>query len=162
MKQKIWFFVIIASALFSCGCPSVRFVSTVKQGNLPNDEIELRKSIVHEALSHKGTRYVYGGCSPKGFECSGFVQYVYGKLGIKLPRTVKDMESECCWVKQKDLIAGDLVIFHNPRHVGIYASKGTFVHASSSRGIVRDQLDREYYRKRFVGGKNIISNRFLF
>ncbi|GAJ21060.1 unnamed protein product, partial [marine sediment metagenome] len=109
--------------------------------NLTDDEKELRKDIVVEALKYRGVRYIYGGSSPFGFDCSGFVQFVYEKFGINLPRTVKDMEKKGTWVKRQDLIAGDLVIFHNPRHVGIYASKGRFVHASTSRGVVRDKLD---------------------
>lgn len=141
----------------SLGCSSARFTSSHRQENFTDGEKELRKAIVLEALKYRGTPYVYGGTSPKGFDCSGFVQYIHQKFGIDLPRTVKLMEERGRWVKRNELIAGDLVIFHNPRHVGIYASKGTFVHASSSRGVVRDKLDKEYYRKRFVGGKNIIS-----
>lgn len=140
------------------GCSSVRFSSKRPSFNLTDDEKELRKDIVVEALKYRGVRYIYGGSSPFGFDCSGFVQFVYEKFGINIPRTVKDMEKKGTWVKRQDLIAGDLVIFHNPRHVGIYASKGRFVHASTSRGVVRDKLDSEYYQKRFVGGKNIISS----
>ncbi|TES94254.1 MAG: NlpC/P60 family protein [Candidatus Cloacimonadota bacterium] len=147
--------------LFLIGCSSARFSSQHLDFALKEDEKDLRKEIVIEALKQRGVRYLYGGSSPSGFDCSGFVQYVYKKFGIDLPRTVKAMEKEGKWVKRDDFIAGDLVIFHNPRHVGIYAGKGKFVHASSSRGVVLDRLDKEYYRKRFVGGKNIISDLFF-
>jgi cell wall-associated NlpC family hydrolase len=157
MKRHILFLCVILLLLFHLGCSSARFTSSQKTHEFEDGEKELRKAIVLEALKYRGTPYVYGGSSPGGFDCSGFVQYIHRKFGINLPRTVKDMEGKGTWVKRNDLIAGDLVIFHNPRHVGIYASKGTFVHASSSRGVVRDKLDKEYYRKRFVGGKNIIS-----
>ncbi|MCK4576638.1 C40 family peptidase [candidate division WOR-3 bacterium] len=141
-------------------CTSARFSSKRQYSKLTEEEKDLRISIVLDALKYKGVKYCYGGSSPSCFDCSGFVQYIYKKFGIDLPRTVKDMEEKGTWVKKQHLIAGDLVIFHNPRHVGIYASRGKFVHASSSRGIVKDRLESEYYRKRFVGGKNIISNLF--
>jgi len=155
-REKLrWLFIILF--IFLTGCSSARFSSKQPTFNLSDNETELRKKIVIEAFKYRGVKYVYGGTSPAGFDCSGFVQYVYKKFGIDLPRTVKQMEQKGRWVERKHLIAGDLIIFHNPRHVGIYASKGKFVHASSSRGVVLDKLDKEYYRKRFVAGKNIIS-----
>jgi cell wall-associated NlpC family hydrolase len=157
MKRHILSLCGTFSLLLLLGCSSARFTSSKHKNDFEDDEKELRKAIVHEALKYRGTPYVYGGTSPNGFDCSGFVQYIHNKFGIDLPRTVKDMENHGRWISKNELIAGDLVIFHNPRHVGIYASKGTFIHASSSRGVVRDKLDMEYYRKRFVGGKNIIS-----
>lgn len=144
--------------LILTGCASTRFSSKQTSYKLTNQEKDLRKKIVLKAMQYKGVRYVYGGTSPSGFDCSGFVQYIYKKFGINLPRTVKGMESKGKWVKKKELIAGDLIIFHNPRHVGIYASRGRFIHASSSRGVVIDNLSKEYYVKRFFGGKNILSN----
>jgi cell wall-associated NlpC family hydrolase len=157
MKTRFFSPFGIMVLLLLLGCSSARFTSSHHQERFTDDEKALRKALVLEALKYRGTPYVYGGTSPSGFDCSGFVQYIHRKFGIDLPRTVKDMEEKGTWVQRKDLVAGDLVIFHNPRHVGIYASKGTFVHASSSRGVVRDKLDKEYYRKRFVGGKNILS-----
>lgn len=157
MKNNSDLLFVAVILLFITGCSSARFASSYHQGEFSESEKDIRKALVLEALRYRGTPYVYGGTSPRGFDCSGFVQYLYKKFGISLPRTVKAMEEKGTWVKRDQLVAGDLVIFHNPRHVGIYASKGTFVHASSSRGVVRDRLDMEYYRKRFVGGKNIIS-----
>jgi cell wall-associated NlpC family hydrolase len=149
------FFILF---LMLTGCASTRFSSKQTFLKLTTQEKDLRKKIVLKAMQYKGVRYVYGGSSPSGFDCSGFVQYIYKKFGIILPRTVQDMESKGKWVKSNQLIAGDLVIFHNPRHVGIYASRRRFIHASSSRGVIIDNLDKEYYVKRFFGGKNIISN----
>ncbi len=157
MKRIIPSLAFTVILLLITGCSSARFTSSHHHEDFTESEKELRKALVLEALRYRGTPYVYGGTSPRGFDCSGFAQYLYKKFGISLPRTVKAMEEIGKWVKRDELIAGDLVIFHNPRHVGIYASRGTFVHASSSRGVVRDKLDKEYYRKRFVGGKNIIS-----
>lgn len=155
--QKVFILLSFISFLLIISCSSARFSSQHTKNGLSNDEKELRKKIVLEALKYKGVKYKYGGTTPSGFDCSGFVQYIYNKFGLSLPRTVKKMEECGFWVKKKNLIAGDLVIFHNSRHVGIYASKGKFIHASSSRGVVSDLLNKEYYRKRFVGGINIIS-----
>ena len=153
--KYMWFPFIVFLLI---GCSSARFTSKQSSFYLTNNEKQLRTDLVVDALKYRGVKYVYGGSSPSGFDCSGFVQYMYNKFGIKLPRTVKAMEEEGKWVSRNNLIAGDLVLFHDPRHVGIYTSQGKFVHASSSRGVVSDKLDKEYYRKRFKGGKNIISN----
>jgi cell wall-associated NlpC family hydrolase len=157
MKRYVPSLCATAIFLLTIGCSSARFTSSHHHEDFSDGEKDLRKALVLEALRYRGTPYVYGGSSPGGFDCSGFVQYIHKKFGIELPRTVKAMGEKGVWVKRNELVAGDLVIFHNPRHVGIYASRGTFIHASSSRGVVRDDLDMEYYRKRFVGGKNIIS-----
>jgi cell wall-associated NlpC family hydrolase len=149
-------FFLLSFSLIT-GCSSARFSSQHHTSKLSDGEKELRKKIVLDALKYRGVKYVYGGTTPSGFDCSGFVQYIYKKFGVSLPRTVKKMEDCGVWVERKKLIAGDLVIFHNPRHVGIYSSRGKFIHASSSRGVVSDILDKEYYRKRFVGGINILS-----
>jgi len=158
IKKIVRFSAVIVFLVFIAGCSSTRFASSHSSQYITSGEKDLRRSVVIKALEYRGVKYVYGGESPAGFDCSGFVQFIYRKFGVDLPRTVKLMESRGKWVGRKNLIAGDLVIFHNPRHVGIYASKGKFVHASSSRGVVLDILDKEYYGKKFVGGKNIISD----
>lgn len=156
VKNRLFLTVLL---IFNIGCTSARFTSRHSNAlTLSENETTLRKKIVLEALKYRGVRYVYGGTTPAGFDCSGFVQYIYKKFGIMLPRTVKDMEKKGVWVSRNKLIAGDIIIFHHPRHVGIYASKGKFIHASSRRGVVLDKLDTSYYKKRFIGGKNIISS----
>ncbi len=111
--------------------------------------ITMRENIADEAIKYKGTPYVYGGNNPSGFDCSGFVQYVYRKNGYELPRTVSNMEKVL--KKTKSPLKGDIVIFENPKHTGIYMGNGMFIHASSSRGVVIDNLNQSWYKKRLKG-----------
>lgn len=111
--------------------------------------VQARESIASTALKYKGVPYKYGGTTPKGFDCSGFVQYVYKKSGIVLPRTVSQMEKVLR--KTKSPLKGDIVIFHKPLHTGIYLGNGKFIHASSSRGVVIDKLSEQWFKKRLKG-----------
>ena len=112
-----------------------------------NSHSSIRESIVNDAKHYIGVKYKYGGTSPKGFDCSGFVQYIYAKNGISLPRTVSQMEHSLR--KTRNPKKGDLVVFHNPKHVGIYIGNNKFIHSSSSRGVIISKLSEKWYRKRF-------------
>ena len=117
-------------------------------------------SIVETALSHLGTRYVYGGASAGGFDCSGFTQYLCKQLGYTLNRTAAQQLSN--GVSVTSLQVGDLVFFNDPSrnkgkacsHAGIYIGNGQHVHASSSRngGVITSDLTSGYYNTYFVGG----------
>lgn len=110
------------------------------------------------ATSLRGTPYVYGGDSPdKGFDCSGFVQHVYGQLGVRLPRRAEDMARALPSVALEQRTAGDLVLFNTDgrahSHVGIYLGADEFVHAPSSRtgAVTVSNLRSEYWRRRIDG-----------
>ena len=112
------------------------------------------------ATSLIGVKYVYGGTTTRGFDCSGFVGYVFDKNGINLPRSSSGMYSTGTAVSKTNLSTGDLVFFNTSgrgvSHVGIYIGDGKFAHASSSRGVRVDKLNDPYYwGKRFVGAKRI-------
>lgn len=121
-------------------------------------------SIVETALSHLGTRYVYGGASPSGFDCSGFVRYVYSQFGCSLNRTASAQMSNGTSVSMSELQPGDLVFFlksgsgaSRASHVGIYIGGGQFIHAStSSTGVIISDMDSAYYTTGFVGGRRIL------
>jgi peptidoglycan DL-endopeptidase CwlO len=101
-----------------------------------------------------GTPYCIAGYSKDCTDCSGFVQSVYNELGITLPRTAKDQYVYTERIAESDAITGDLVFFSKNgtvNHVGIYLSNGTFVHASSSKGVVIEELTTTYYNKNFAG-----------
>ena len=115
------------------------------------------RRLIATAMQYMGVPYVYGGSSPSGFDCSGFVQYVYRQSGIELPRTA-DIQFEVGMpVSREELQPGDLVFFAgdyvNISHVGIYLRDGEFIHASTTYGIAIDSLDRDYRRAHYVGAR---------
>ena len=116
-----------------------------------------------------GVPYKWGGTSPRtGFDCSGFVQYVFAREDVKLPRTSRQQAraGESLPARWSSLSAGDLVMFAEPgeriSHVAIYAGKHRIIHASSSGGGVRyDDLDTHrgaWYRTRMVAARRVIGD----
>jgi cell wall-associated NlpC family hydrolase len=114
--------------------------------------------VVDLAKKYLGTPYVYAGMSPTGFDCSGFVKYVYAQEGIDLPRTSKDMFNIGTAVS--DLKPGDLVFFSTyepgPSHVGIYIGNNQFISATSSYGVKIDSFSNEYWGPRYIGAKRVL------
>jgi cell wall-associated NlpC family hydrolase len=111
--------------------------------------------LVSRAMKYLGTPYRYGGTSPGGFDCSGFVYYLYGAVfGQSIPRMPHDMAREGMPVARSDLKRGDLVFFGYRgtfTHVGIYAGNDQFVHATHRGSPVQvTPLDADYYRDRYM------------
>ncbi|MDE7221531.1 MAG: SH3 domain-containing protein [Oscillospiraceae bacterium] len=127
----------------------------------------LGADIVTTARKYLGTRYVYGGASSKGFDCSGFTMYIFDQYGYNLPHSATSQwqSSTGTTVARADLQAGDLVFFCDPSrsngkacsHVGIYVGDGDFIHASSSNsgGVRISSLNESYYNSYYVGAKRI-------
>lgn len=118
-------------------------------------------NVVQTAEKYLKTPYRFGGESPKGFDCSGFVKFVYDKHGNKLPRTADSQYKTGKKVDRLSLKPGDLVFFNTygagVSHVGIYYGSGKFIHASSSRGVMISKLDELYWKPRYLGAKRIIN-----
>lgn len=116
-------------------------------------------SLTRDAMRYIGTPYVFGGTSPSGFDCSGYVQHVYGMLGIALPRTA-DAQFYAGRSTRGHMVAGDLVFFQTylpgPSHVGIYLGTGRFIH-SSSHGVRISRLHDRYWASRYLGAKRMSS-----
>ena len=113
-------------------------------------------AVVSYAQQFLGCKYVYGGTSTNGFDCSGFTQYIYKHFGINLNRTAAAQYSNGKSVTQ--LQAGDLVMFGKSgiNHVGIYIGGNTFIHAANpGRGVTTDSLSTGYYKTNYVGAKRI-------
>lgn len=130
--------MLLAAALAGCAAAPPR-------PNPPQAEkvVTLAKSLV-------GTPYRYGGCNPKGFDCSGLVQYVYRHAaGVQLPRTSKGQFARTVKVPLGQEAPGDLLFYDikgsAPSHVGIYLGKGAFVHAPSTGGAVKISDGNERY-----------------
>src|SRR5262245_18846257 len=112
------------------------------------------------ALSLRGIPYRNGGTDPKGFDCSGFTQYVFAQHGISIPREVREQFRVGISVQPDQLVAGDLLFFTTTdpgaSHVGISIGGDEFVHAPSSTGVVRvEHLGSSYWSPRFLGARRI-------
>jgi peptidoglycan DL-endopeptidase CwlO len=117
--------------------------------------------ITGTALSLRGAPYRNGGSDPSGFDCSGFVQYVFGQNGVRVPRTVTEQFRAGQDVDPPALEPGDLVFFttvtSGASHVGISIGGDEFVHAPSGYGEVRvERLSAPYWSTRFVGVKRVL------
>jgi cell wall-associated NlpC family hydrolase len=116
--------------------------------------------VVAAALALRGTPYRNGGSDPSGFDCSGFVQYVFAHAGTRLPREVREQYLQGVEIDRPEARAGDLVFFETvsrgPSHVGLLVDGDQFVHAPSSRGVVRvERLSSAYWSRRIVGLRRI-------
>ena len=120
----------------------------------------LAGSIVSASMNYIGVPYVFGGTSPYGFDCSGYVQYVFAKAGISIPRTADVQYEFGTPISTTDLVSGDLVFFstytYGASHVGIYLGDNNFIHASSSRGVTIDSLGSSYWSSHYIGARRIL------
>lgn len=118
------------------------------------------RRIIQTAMDYIGVPYVFGGTSPSGFDCSGYVRYVFANAGIYLPRTADEQYELGVPVPMDSLRAGDLVFFstydYGASHVGIYLSDGEFINASSSRGVAIDSLYSEYWGSCYIGARRVM------
>ena len=117
--------------------------------------------ILDTALSYRGVKYRFGGATPSGFDCSGFIYYVFDQMGYGLPRMADGQFEVGIPVSRAALQPGDLVFFSTyepgPSHVGIYLGNGQFIHASSGAGHVTiTSLANPYHRDRYIGARRII------
>ncbi|MBO2527654.1 MAG: hypothetical protein CW335_05705 [Clostridiales bacterium] len=113
------------------------------------------------ARQYLGCAYVYGGESPSGFDCSGFVQYVYAQLGYSINRTATAQLADGYAVPYDSLLPGDIIYFgygSTASHVGIYLGNGEFIHAqNSSTGVVITELSDAWYANRYLCAHRIAS-----
>ena len=117
-------------------------------------------ALVGIALELRGTPYRNGGADLRGFDCSGFTQYVFSRQGLTLPREVRDQFGLGHAVPQDHLAPGDLIFFsingRGPSHVAIAVDGDQFVHAPSARGVVRiERVSSRYWARRLVGIRRI-------
>jgi cell wall-associated NlpC family hydrolase len=147
--------------LFLSSCGASKY-SAQKRANKEIDKI------IEYASNYTGARYKAGGSTPKGFDCSGFTQYVFKEFNYRLPRTTQEQSKVGMSVNRKGLRPGDLVFFTGKNrnsktvgHVGIVVNangKGNFlfIHASTSRGVTVSSDTESYYKPRYLLARRII------
>jgi lipoprotein Spr len=113
-------------------------------------------ALVQEARTWIGTPYKWGGHDHTGADCSGFLMEVYkAAVDVDIPRTTKDQRDQCLYVDKDNISIGDIIFFTSNNsggkiaHVGMYVGDGRMIHASSSRGVVEDNLNLNYYVTHF-------------
>lgn len=117
-------------------------------------------SAVHHALKMQGKPYRYGGNNPAGFDCSGLVQYSYGRAGLKLPHGTRELLKTSQPIKPSQLQQGDLLFFNEDgkasSHVGIYIGNDRFVHApSTGKRVHVSQMNQPHWRRQFAGARRL-------
>jgi len=108
----------------------------------------------------RGIPYRNGGSDPSGFDCSGFVQWVFAQNGVRLPREVREQYQAGNKIDLRDVEPGDLLFFETvsrgASHVGVAIGGDQFVHAPSSTGVVRvERFTAAYWSRRFVGARRV-------
>jgi murein DD-endopeptidase len=113
------------------------------------------------AAAQVGAPYLYGGAGPRGFDCSGLVQYAFGMVGVSLPRDTREQRRRGRRLDDPSTLEpGDLLFFRDDRrgmmHVGLYVGEGRFVHAPSKGGTVRmDTVAASHWRRRFIEARRL-------
>jgi peptidoglycan DL-endopeptidase LytE len=115
------------------------------------------RAVIDEAKKYIGTPYLWGGTTPAGFDCSGFVNYVFNKVGVSLPRTVASQWAATSPVSVPN--PGDIVYFETyqagPSHDGIYIGNNQFIHAGSS-GVTISDLTTTYWKTKYLGARSAL------
>ena len=145
-------------------CADTGSSETKRLGSFSAQEaMELKGQIVSLSKKYQGVPYVYGGTTPKGFDCSGFTQYVFREAGISINRTAKTQLQNTVIISKEDLQPGDLVIFSNTgsdggfaSHTSIYIGNGKIIHASSTKGIVIADLNASYFVQHYQCARRVI------
>jgi cell wall-associated NlpC family hydrolase len=111
--------------------------------------------VVGIAMHYLGVPYVWGGSTPRGFDCSGFVAYVFAQIGVSLPHSSYAMFGMGTSISIGDLQPGDLVFFTGASHMGIYIGGGQFIHAPHTGDVVKISSMSGYYSSNFAGGRRV-------
>lgn len=152
---------VLLSTLYGCGSrprsSAVQAPNPRIHANLPGE----RQALLRVASELIGSPYRYGGNTPRGFDCSGLVQFSHREIGIKVPRTASTQWTRARIPNRQDLVPGDLLFFNidagKNRHVAIYEGDGVFIHApSSGKRVSRSSLDNPFWRDRYIGARTFL------
>lgn len=161
--RKSCLIVVIA---FAYGCASYAPTTTsghTEKTNPENPAIDLKENLINSTgneivatvKSLIGTPYLFGGTTPQGFDCSGLVYYSYQSLGMRVPRTTRQLARQATTLKKNEIMPGDLLFFqtfgNKVSHVGIYAGENQFIHAAKSgENVSYANIEEPYWRARLI------------
>lgn len=138
--------------------------NTLYRANLCPTLMSLGEDVADIAKQHLGVRYKSGGASPSsGFDCSGFVYWVFSEHGVSVPRDTVRQSRAGTEVAKSDLLPGDILIFRiantpNGRHSAIYIGDGRFIHSPSAGSRVRiEQLDAAYWKSHYLTARRVLT-----
>ncbi len=147
-----------SSAVVTADAPVALAHQTIRaRGAVERDVASGRHDrVVRIAMKHRGAPYLWGGASPAGFDCSGFVTYVYAKVGVSVPHNAAQQYRYGTPIAKNKLSAGDLVFFDRLRHNGVYIGQGRLIHATREGGGVKvSRLDEPWLKARWVGARRL-------
>ena len=161
-SENNWYKITYAGSEAWVASEYVSIESTAAPDSGDSDKI---LSVASYAQKYLGVRYVYGGTSAKGFDCSGLTMSIFSNIGINLPHSASRQANQGTVIKKSDLKQGDLVFFdtdggHNSiSHVGIYIGNDKFIHAASAptSRVVISSLNQSYYASRYMTARRIIN-----
>jgi lipoprotein Spr len=172
MKQhntyQLFFIVFFACLLASCGSKKALYNPNEVAALSKKLGVEIRNNdenmpLYAEVSTWLGVRYKYAGLSRKGVDCSGFAHLIFRDVyGLYIPRSSGDLANSVKSVSKKNLRTGDLVFFatnsknkNRINHVGIYLKDDKFIHASTSKGVIVNSLNDNYYQRTWKKGGRV-------
>lgn len=156
MKKLRMFVAMLFVILFNVNLVnSANAETSVKQMTKAQKKRIVQQQFVKKtSKKYLGIPYIWGGSTPRGFDCSGFIRYVYAKINILLPHNARLQYGYGKSVSRNNLQIGDLVFFNNLGHVGMYIGNGVFIHSPNSSSYVK--LSKLSERTNYYGAKRII------
>jgi len=165
MKLGLRYILVVVALVLMLGCAGKKVkndgYNRKQMASNSLSERQIRKLLLKEYKSWKGTPHRMGGNTKKGVDCSGFVHQIYKRaLNMKVPRSTKLFMSAGIRIKEKELKPGDIVTFRPPtfpRHVGIYVGDNKFIHASKSKGVTMTDLNNSYWKKCYYSSRRLFA-----
>ncbi len=158
--------VLFSMIILSAGCATKSSLESTTNNKDKYSQIfqqQHKPVLVPTAESAIGTPYKYGGVNKNGFDCSGFVKWVYSHAGVNVPRTAREQSKIGKVIKDQDKMqVGDIVAFYSKKrgyHTGIYVGDGKFVHSPRRRTKVRiSELSTSFFSKSFLGARRVLDD----
>ena len=145
---------VVGALIMVTGCSSVPVQSPERDRSMELRGPERGRRVADIAMRYRGAPYRWGGAGPSGFDCSGFVRYVYAQVGVSLPHNAAMQYEHGTPIPRDRLQPGDLVFFDRLRHNGIYLGEGRFIHSrQTGKRVGVATLDQDWYRSRWVGAR---------